>query len=174
MPKFQGFNFKGTFKSPLLEPTTKDRKARKCKSDVENVQPARPVKISVIDHEAVIAGLLSKAFKVPIADYVPEYTSKTLGLRKIFVRRALHDPTLCHALILYTPIISDSEKTKYDDSNKPVHVVCDPVLSNILRPHQREGVKFMYDCVTGVKGEFCGCIMADEVFKSSINLKWIN
>lgn len=45
----------------------------------------------------------------------------------------------------------------------PVHVVVDPVLSNILRPHQREGVKFMYDCVTGRKGNFNGCIMADEM-----------
>ena len=34
----------------------------------------------------------------------------------------------------------------------------------MLRPHQREGVKFMYDCVTGIKIEgFFGCIMADEM-----------
>ena len=32
---------------------------------------------------------------------------------------------------------------------KKVHVVIDPMLSAILRPHQREGVKFMYECVTG-------------------------
>ena len=37
-------------------------------------------------------------------------------------------------------------------------------LGKILRPHQREGVKFMYDCVTGVQiEEFNGCIMADEM-----------
>lgn len=46
----------------------------------------------------------------------------------------------------------------------PVHVVVDPVLGNVLRPHQREGVKFMYDCVTGRKSpEYFGCIMADEM-----------
>ena len=34
----------------------------------------------------------------------------------------------------------------------------------VLRPHQREGVKFMYDCVTGAKIEDAhGCIMADEM-----------
>ena len=34
----------------------------------------------------------------------------------------------------------------------------------MLRPHQREGVKFMYDCVTGIKIEGAyGCIMADEM-----------
>ena len=34
----------------------------------------------------------------------------------------------------------------------------------VLRPHQREGVKFLYDCVTGsrIDGSY-GCIMADEM-----------
>ena len=34
----------------------------------------------------------------------------------------------------------------------------------VLRPHQREGVKFLYDCVTGdrIQG-YHGCIMADEM-----------
>ena len=46
----------------------------------------------------------------------------------------------------------------------PVAVVVDPLLTKVLRPHQREGVKFMYDCVTGVKIEnYHGCIMADEM-----------
>lgn len=43
-------------------------------------------------------------------------------------------------------------------------VVVDPVLAKILRPHQREGVKFMYDCVEGYKVENQnGCIMADDM-----------
>ena len=42
-------------------------------------------------------------------------------------------------------------------------MVVDPVLGMILRPHQREGVKFMYDCVVGANGEYQGCIMADEM-----------
>lgn len=43
-------------------------------------------------------------------------------------------------------------------------MVVDPVLCNILRPHQREGVKFMYECVTGKRIEDAyGCIMADEM-----------
>jgi len=45
-----------------------------------------------------------------------------------------------------------------------VHVVVDPILCKVLRPHQREGVKFMYDCITGAKidGAY-GCIMADDM-----------
>lgn len=45
-----------------------------------------------------------------------------------------------------------------------IPVVVDPVLSKVLRPHQREGVKFMWDCVMGrtIEGNY-GCIMADEM-----------
>ena len=53
---------------------------------------------------------------------------------------------------------------KLDQSKQLVYVVVDPLLGKILRPHQREGVKFMYDCVTGVKIDgMQGCIMADEM-----------
>ncbi|KAF9412764.1 DNA-dependent ATPase protein rad54 [Podila epigama] len=45
-----------------------------------------------------------------------------------------------------------------------VHVVVDPVLGRILRPHQVEGVKFMYKCTSGmVQPNAFGCIMADEM-----------
>lgn len=38
------------------------------------------------------------------------------------------------------------------------------MLTAILRIHQREGVKFMYDCVTGRQiDDYYGCIMADEM-----------
>jgi DNA repair and recombination protein RAD54 and RAD54-like protein len=51
-----------------------------------------------------------------------------------------------------------------DETKKLVHVVVDPLLCAVLRPHQREGVKFMYDCVTGKRIEgYHGCIMADEM-----------
>ncbi|KAG0069297.1 DNA-dependent ATPase protein rad54 [Linnemannia elongata] len=45
-----------------------------------------------------------------------------------------------------------------------VHVVVDPVLGRVLRPHQVEGVKFMYKCTTGATmPNAFGCIMADEM-----------
>ncbi|RDB21268.1 DNA repair protein rhp54 [Hypsizygus marmoreus] len=45
-----------------------------------------------------------------------------------------------------------------------VPVVIDPRLTKILRPHQVEGVKFLYKCTTGmlVENQY-GCIMADEM-----------
>ena len=54
---------------------------------------------------------------------------KSLGLRKSGVRLALHDPEAPNALVLYTPPEGDKEQ---------VHVVVDPVLGDVLRPHQRE------------------------------------
>ena len=42
---------------------------------------------------------------------------------------ALHDPEAPNALVVYTPP---------EDAKDEVHVVVDPVLGDILRPHQRE------------------------------------
>lgn len=42
---------------------------------------------------------------------------------------------------------------------KPVFI--DPVLSKVMRPHQKEGVKFMFECVSGLKApDISGCILA--------------
>jgi hypothetical protein len=39
-----------------------------------------------------------------------------------------------------------------------------PVLAKWLRPHQREGVQFMYECVMGMKEyKGKGCILADDM-----------
>lgn len=46
---------------------------------------------------------------------------------------------------------------------KKIPVVLDPRLTKTLRPHQVEGVKFLYRCTTGmVEQGVHGCIMADE------------
>jgi DNA repair and recombination RAD54-like protein len=85
----------------------------------------------------------------------------------------LHDPTVEGAIVLFTPSnpteleLFEASKSASLLGPKPkqqVHVVIDPVLSKILRPHQVEGVKFLYDCVTGLKQDGAyGCIMADEM-----------
>ncbi|KAL6233173.1 hypothetical protein BDW75DRAFT_232206 [Aspergillus navahoensis] len=52
-------------------------------------------------------------------------------------------------------------KKKVEDRPK-VPVVIDPRLAKILRPHQVEGVKFLYRCTTGMIDKNAhGCIMAD-------------
>ena len=76
----------------------------------------------------------------------------------------LHDPKALNAVILFTPPEYDEDFKKNRKDEILVHVVIDPVLGRVLRPHQREGVQFMYDCLTGSKIEnFFGCILADEM-----------
>lgn len=88
-----------------------------------------------------------------------------MGLKRAGVHRALHDPLEEGALVLYEPPpLSAHDQLKLDKEKLPVHVVVDPVLSKVLRPHQREGVRFLWECVTSrrIPGSH-GCIMADEM-----------
>lgn len=69
------------------------------------------------------------------------------------------DPFAESSFILYHPP---------KDSDNLVHVVLEPYLSDKMRPHQLEGVKFMYECVTGLRkldnGDATkGCILADTM-----------
>ncbi|XP_054880132.1 DNA repair and recombination protein RAD54-like [Poeciliopsis prolifica] len=116
-------------------------------------------------HESFIRSILSKPFKIPIPNYTSSLGSKALGLKHAEVRKSLHDPFAEDALVLYEPpTLSAHDLIKADKEKLPVHVVVDPVLGKVLRPHQREGVKFLWDCVTGrrIPGSY-GCIMADEM-----------
>ncbi|XP_060087745.1 DNA repair and recombination protein RAD54-like [Heteronotia binoei] len=125
----------------------------------------RPHCLDGSKHEAFIHSILSKPFKVPIPNYTGSLGFRALGIKRTGVRHALHDPFEEGALVLYEPpSLSAHDQLKIDKEKVPVHVVVDPVLSRILRPHQREGVKFLWDCVTGhrIPGSH-GCIMADEM-----------
>ncbi|CAG8763208.1 19256_t:CDS:10, partial [Cetraspora pellucida] len=101
-----------------------------------------------------------------------------------FPKRSLFDPSAPDAIVLYDPNDDPELKPKEEEVNlktnknksvaeilgiknevgKKVHVVVDPVLGKKLRPHQVEGVKFLYNCTTGRTVENAyGCIMADEM-----------
>jgi len=59
----------------------------------------------------------------------------------------------------------------YDRKLDILPVVIDPILSRKLRPHQIEGVKFLYESVMGYKGhDGQGCILADEMWVLSSGL----
>lgn len=120
---------------------------------------------SLSHHEEIIRRLLNKPFKIPIPNYQPSSYGKSLGLKRSGARQPLHDPFEENSLVLYEPPeLSEHDKLTMDASQSPVHVVVDPMLCKVLRPHQREGVKFMYDCVTGVTiPNSYGVIMADEM-----------
>ncbi|XP_027002252.2 DNA repair and recombination protein RAD54-like [Tachysurus fulvidraco] len=125
----------------------------------------RPVCVDSNEHEAFIRSILSRPFKVPIPNYTGPLGLRALGLKRSGVRKALHDPFEDGALVLYEPpALGAHDLIKTDKDKLPVHVVVDPVLSKVLRPHQREGVKFLWECVTGRRiTDSYGCIMADEM-----------
>jgi DNA repair and recombination RAD54-like protein len=55
-------------------------------------------------------------------------------------------------------------KKQVEGERPKVPVVIDPRLAKVLRPHQVEGVRFLYRCTTGLVDEKAkGCIMADEM-----------
>jgi DNA repair and recombination protein RAD54 and RAD54-like protein len=61
-------------------------------------------------------------------------------------------------------ILGIKKKDDKAQERPKVPVVIDPRLAKVLRPHQVEGVKFLYRCTTGLIDENAqGCIMADEM-----------
>lgn len=70
--------------------------------------------------------------------------------RKEVVKAPRYDPDAPGALVLSRKGV--------------VPVVVDPHLSKQLRPHQRDGIQFMYDCLMGERAfDGNGCILADEM-----------
>jgi Superfamily II DNA/RNA helicases, SNF2 family len=54
---------------------------------------------------------------------------------------------------------------KHNLSHLPVvNVMVDSCLTHVLRPHQRLGIVFMYECILGMqKPGYHGAILADEM-----------
>ncbi|KIY48038.1 hypothetical protein FISHEDRAFT_44019 [Fistulina hepatica ATCC 64428] len=75
----------------------------------------------------------------------------------------LHDPGAPGTVVMAAP--TTEHVRRFNKRDLPVvPVVLDPFLSRKLRPHQVEGVKFLYECVMGLrKHEGQGCILADEM-----------
>ncbi|OBS19184.1 hypothetical protein FPOA_10908 [Fusarium poae] len=96
----------------------------------------------------------------PTVDDKPKDTPKAIEPAKAEALEEKLDAPLVHKSL--AEILGIKKKT--DDEHPRVPVVIDPRLAKILRPHQVEGVKFMYRCVTGLIDEKAnGCIMADEM-----------
>lgn len=103
---------------------------------------------------------LAQPYKCPVPNYVGGYSNRTLGIRRSVVKRALYDPNTPNALVLYAPPeLSEHEKLKRDSKDILVHVVVDPMLGNILRPHQREVSK-----INSNFGGFVKILLGGEVY----------
>ncbi|KAJ8116893.1 hypothetical protein OPT61_g1782 [Boeremia exigua] len=92
----------------------------------------------------------NQQFKTPLL------SNTVLPQRNPSIPTPRHDPNAPNALVMKPPTVIPKGKQIVD-------VVVDPVLSKHLRDHQREGVKFLYECVMGMRSEGEGAIMADEM-----------
>lgn len=152
-------DFRSGFRKPLE--STLNKKNEATSSNTNNVSATSS---SGSAHEAFLKNLKNPAFKIPLPNYISTST-RSLGVKRQGTRQPLYDLDSENVLILYEPpFLSPTELLTVDKNKLPVHVLVDPMLSKVLRPHQREGVKFMYDCVTGIQiPDNFGCIMADEM-----------
>jgi DNA repair and recombination protein RAD54B len=77
------------------------------------------------------------------------------------IPKAIHDPTAPGAIIL-----NPDQWNQASSSSSITPVIIDPFLCRQLRPHQIEGIKFLYKCLApanGNAGGGGGCILADEM-----------
>ncbi|GMG34130.1 unnamed protein product [Ambrosiozyma monospora] len=96
----------------------------------------------------------NKPFQTPLLK--PRSTMLRNSLKSKNKHEPLYDITSENSFILPRP--PNGKEFEIRD------IVVDPGLANSLRPHQKEGVKFLYECVMGYrdfKGQ--GAILADEM-----------
>lgn len=85
------------------------------------------------------------------------------------VMQPRHDPNSPNALVFTRP--SAAYIRTHGQGRQVVDVVIDPKLGNVLRPHQREGVSFLYECVMGMRDfDGYGAILADEMYAHTDNI----
>lgn len=96
----------------------------------------------------------TKKFKIPLL------SSDTTSFQTLKFPQPRHNPNELGALVLPRPQIKNNQGKNI----QIIDVVVDPLLSKHLRPHQREGVIFLYECVMKMREfEGQGAILADEM-----------
>uniref|UniRef100_A0A1J3I9M8 Protein CHROMATIN REMODELING 25 n=2 Tax=Noccaea caerulescens TaxID=107243 RepID=A0A1J3I9M8_NOCCA len=147
-------------------------------------QPLLPRVLSVSEGAAVCR----KPFKPPCSHgyNTTDQLSRRLSARKRFVPWGSSNPVvvvLPTTLTASTTVERDEEEEvvslppdidplvlwqpeeSHDGVSNVTTIAVHPLLVRFLRPHQREGVQFMFDCVSGLHGSenINGCILADDM-----------
>ncbi|KAJ9537882.1 hypothetical protein OSB04_030615 [Centaurea solstitialis] len=144
-------------------------------------QSLLPRVLSVTEREAV----LKKPFKPPSADGYSnqnEQLVRRLWARKRFVPWGSNRPALLPITNRVNVPVSVEEEVPEESTSLPpeieplilwqpedgdsnsIPIEVDHILVKFLRPHQREGVQFMFECVSGLcSADINGCILADDM-----------
>jgi DNA repair and recombination protein RAD54B len=115
---------------------------------------------------AMLAPALNKSFKaVRTADgsAPPATGSGASGTNRLWQTTPRYDPTAPGAIVMPQPP-AHHQRLHNKDQLPVVDVVIDPHLAQYLRPHQRQGVEFLYTCVNGYsEASRNGAILADSM-----------
>lgn len=98
----------------------------------------------------------------------PESATANRNLQKLTNDPKDQKPVTSKKNSFVLPEPSYEHQWKFNVERKPVCAVVVPdCLTEVLRPHQKEGVIFLYKCVMGFNSisnvEYFGCILADEM-----------
>ncbi|CAI9104342.1 OLC1v1002990C1 [Oldenlandia corymbosa var. corymbosa] len=171
-------------KTPTASPN-EDRKSQNVDALVRgNLEVKRQSLLPRVYSVTDVAASLRKPFKPPCADGYGDSNdqlARRLWARKKFVPWGSTRPVL----VAITNMLNVSEAVKNDVVEESVDlppgveplvlwqsedlesafIAVDPLLVKFLRPHQREGVQFMFDCVSGSfsSANINGCILADDM-----------
>ncbi|KAM0895635.1 hypothetical protein ACQ4PT_023723 [Festuca glaucescens] len=149
-------------------------------------QPLIPRILSVSD----AAAIARKPFKPPCENGYgesSEHLARRLSARKRFVPWGSAQPFACAVInnLPQSPFIASDDSSEKEEplppgieplilwqpegcdkeNNNFTAIEVDHLLVRYLRPHQREGVQFMFDCVAGLLSDdgIAGCILADDM-----------
>lgn len=87
----------------------------------------------------------------------PLMPSKIVPQEKTVAKTPRHDPSIPGAIVM-------KRITEIPKGKEIIDVVVDPLLGQHLREHQKEGVKFLYECLMGMRNYIGnGAILADEM-----------
>jgi DNA repair and recombination protein RAD54B len=93
------------------------------------------------------------------APHLTGNSSKLSAINHNGIRGPLHDPAASGALVI-------QESFLHASGVQTIPVVLDPYINRRMRPHQRHGVKYLYECIEGknkTSDHFRGAILADEM-----------
>ena len=134
--------------SPLPPSSIKIHKSHESKSGTKILTNTRRAS----DEE-----VCSSKFKIPGSFRVPLLENDVIPKAERSLPTPRHDPVISGALVMKRPLCVQNNRQVVD-------VVVDPILSKHLRPHQRDGVKFLYECVMGLRqDDQFGAVLADEM-----------
>ncbi|KAI2795179.1 DNA repair protein rhp54 [Penicillium oxalicum] len=151
-PKDSDTAFRQRFRVPLVNKNTGEYNAGRPAPTLGMRQGATFVAKPLHDPSGEFAIVLYD----PTIDDVPEEAESKPEEPKEPAGPKLDEPLVHKSL---ADILGIKKKV---EGRPKVPVVIDPRLSKILRPHQVEGVKFLYRCTTGLIDKNAnGCIMAD-------------